>query len=365
MISNHDSDTPVSTTNDYTEFAVNTISLLDDQLASDTNSVTSPLSYSMCLAGLAFASDNTDSLLATLGYEDISDLKMLIEMTNWNNSIRTDDGTETSMISSIVFHQLIDSYGNYSFDEECRQTLADNWISTLRSPLETYYEEACELIKEACEKELSVPQFADAQEGSEYVYSALSLSDSFMKDISVKTGTFYGETTQENIQGMSLSQERNRYYETDVYQAFTLNINYSDLTIFLPKDGYSTSDINLSSAYEEFSANATSQYVDGFIPFFSLSSDLDLTDKAQSAVSGTDVLSKLLPGYDYGVSGCRQIAEFEFNEYGVEGSAVTVIGSDGDIEPQEAVEFTVDHPFKAVSTYKGLPLFTMNVASVN
>ena len=362
VISNHSSNAPVTSSSDYANFAVKTLSLLENDLSQDSNCVNSPLSYSMCLAGLAFASENADSLLETLGYEDISDLKELIELTNWNNSSKSD--TFHTIISSIVFHQLIDSYGNYSFDEECRQTLADNYVSTARSPLSTYYEEACDIIEEACEKELSVPMCDDIGEGAALVYSALSLSDNFQKHITTATGTFYGETTQENIEGMSFDGEGGRYYETVAYQAFNLNINYSDLLIFLPKDGYSTSDINLSEAYEEFNENATYQYIEGFVPYFSVSSEWDYTKQALSAIGDTDAFVKLLPGNSSSLAQCKQNADFELSQYGVEGSAVTVAES-WETAVFTTAQFTVDRPFKAVSTYEGLPLFAMNVTSVN
>lgn len=351
---------------DANKIAISSLKLLSPISDGINNSVVSPIGFSLLSAGYSLVSSNSESAIEQLGFSNNYEMELtkLLEVLNWSyhkegNSENKADQAKDSSIRSLILYQIIDSNDTFSFDEDYQQKIADNHISTLLSE-DNYLDEAEQAIKEAIDDDIQVPPFYLKTPGVT-AYSVLTLKDSAEFDST--TFTFNNGQVSKTVDGANLD-DKLLYYETDIYQAISLPISYTDLVFILPKEDFSLTDIDLASAYEELLAYGKTRRVIGKVPYFSLSSLNDLTPQTQSLMKDSIPYDKLVISSDASVmptlDGCLQDVKFTFNKHGVSGSAITMYNNTSQLG-DKPIEFVVDRPFLAISTYENLPLFAMSI----
>ena len=144
-------------------------------------------------------------------------------------------------------------------------------------------------------------------------------------------------------------------------------ISATDMTIVLPDEGVTLEQISLSEAILEFDDNAKTAALEGYVPYFKLTQQIDYTPYLGQFGIRTPLFERFVTGLPLTGVICLQKTEFEFAPKGVDGKSVTVIAAfpeSGDVSGPEPIEFEVNRPFYFVSSYRGMPLFAGSILSL-
>lgn len=346
-------------------------------IASSTNTVSSPIGLSLLLSGYALTSNNTNQTIKELGYNASTfeeDFASLMESLNWKEEFERYGESLESQIRSSIIYQIIDTDGNkIHFKEDFRKKILDSYyVSTIKSTLDTFLDDAAYAIEKSVDKKLPVPNISVNDPGVT-AYSVLTLKDQVTKEFAETKFDFYTQEGERlSVKGAIDYVSSKYYYEGETYKLLKFTINYTDLTIILPNEGVDILSIDISDAYSQSlnisnTSNTLPESVLVKVPFFEVKSpDLDLSSSI-SILSG-EKFSKLIeisdPDIDINIGGIKQTSYFSFSKEGVEGYAVTGFEKEA-TPPSKYIEFICNRPFYAISSYKAIPLFAIQINNPN
>lgn len=333
------------------------------------NSVYSPLGLALSLAGTALASNGSEKVLSELGISEESYLPLVRSLNFDFKSEPTGPGEQghNSSLRCFAFLQAIG--GNVSVNEEEASRLAELGISNISSSFKTYKDDAQAVLDELSGREMPMPNFEipSDYDAAAACYSGVSLIDSREEAGTVpgEFASYYGESIGDvdcqPIDGLY------RYYDGDGYQAMRFGISATDMTIVLPDEGVTLEQISLSEATLEFEDNAKTAALEGYVPYFKLTQQIDYTPYLSQFGIRTQLFGRFVTSLPLTGVICLQKTEFEFAPKGVDGKSVTVIAAfpeAGDVSGPEPIEFEVNRPFYFVSSYRGMPLFAGSILSL-
>lgn len=352
------------------KIALNSILLSQDQIQSATeNKLVSPIGYSLCLAGYAQASGETDALIASLGFDVSSfsaDLGSLMASLNWYDQSKGTSVDKDSKIVTLILDQIVDGTGAITFNKDYQNQIASDYVSTQESTPKTFLADAQKAIEKTLGMSVKMPP-VDMGDMGVVIYSALGLKDSANLTHNTNSLSFRGLQGTQDVKDYSFSGLDLSYYEGSNYQAVTFPISYTDMTIILPKDGYTLQDVDMGRAYQEFKEKSAKTAVACQVPYFSLDSVNNLTEKTATLIQGTTPVSRLVTTVqELSLASCFQSNRFVFSENGVEGTSVTAMSVTTTAAPDKKtyIPFKADHPFYAVSSYMEVPLFSMAITDI-
>jgi hypothetical protein len=334
--------------------------------SSKQNTLTSPIGFSLAMAGYAQASDNTDALIQALGFNDIDfskELKELMAALNWDEEPR-ETGMPCTRIATLILDQIVDDSQTLSFNKEYRDQLTDSYVSTQKSSSASFLKDAQDVFEKALGVNVSMPPVNTDIPGA-ITYSGLYLKDSTIFADNL-TFPFQSSTGSKSVKGLELKDIYD-YYEGTTYQALTVPIHRTALTFILPKEGYSLADVDFLSAYQETTQKEAGYHIKGEVPYFSLEATTDYSTECSTLTQGTSGFSKLVtPTTGYPANSSFQQTRFSFSERGVEGISITETSTAiSAITSDKYATFICDRPFYAVSSYDGLPLFGMAIDEIS
>ena len=347
-------------------------------ITSSTNTVSSPIGLSLLLSGYALTSNNAKQTINELGYNASTfeeDFASLMESLNWKEEFEINGESLESQIRSSIIYQIIDTNGDkIHFKEDFRKKILDAYYtSTIKSTLDTFLDDAAYAIEKSVDKKLPVPNISVA-DPSVTAYSVLTLKDQVTEDFTETKFDFYTQEGERlSVTGAIDYVSSKYYYEGETYKLLKFPINYTDLTIILPNEGIDILSIDISDAYSQsLNINNTENTLPESalikVPFFEVKSpDLDLSSSI-SILSG-EKFSKLIeisdPDIDINIGGIKQTSYFSFSKEGVEGYAVTAFEKEDSTPPSNYIEFICNRPFYAISSYKAIPLFAIQINNPN
>lgn len=328
------------------------------------NYILSPSSLLLAEGAIASVSDNID--LDEFGFSDAKeDLSSLLNA--WNFDYSSESGASEACFKSAVLHQQVGS--RYQFDEDKMDEFGEDHVSTMISNLDTYREDAQNFFDENIGLKMNMP---NTENSSIITYGAIKIKDKVLSAFEKKNTKFYlDDGTNVSVPSYYIASSDYpidiHYYDGDRYIAFDFRINYTDMLIVLPDKGEDISTIDIADAYQQFQESSVYKQMFGYIPFFHVTNEnIDITSAVSSKVDAdAKIYSKLLKDGTYndlGLSNVIQSCDFEFDEYGVEGEAVTkaiYVGSNG--STPSGVTIKVDRPFYAISMKDDFPLFVSRI----
>ena len=346
--------------------------------------VVSPASLLLAAGGLSAVSDNFND--ASFGLENSAeDINYLLRNWNleeyktccfWNNDRQeTEEFLELRhLLKSCVLHQQVGNH--YTFDEEKRNNVNDDYISTMVSSSDSRKNDAEYFFKNGLGMNINVP---DSEIDSGVItYGALKLVDSPNMPFYEEKNFFNFEDGKKQIDTFSLGYEddpssisRIYYYNGENYQAFKFDIAITNMLIILPNEGVDINTINVTKVYKDFMDNNEHRRAVGYVPYFhNCTNSLDVTSSINGSLNGNEVFySKLLKDdvfNDLELYKVLQTSDFNFNKNGVAGESITAICSAGSAGPEDIeniVHLNVDRPFYAFSLYEDFPLFINKVTN--
>lgn len=332
----------------------------------DGNYVLSPSSYLLAVSGLASVTEGfTDS---SFGLEDATnDTQKLL--TAWNFEYSDLEEGDYCFFKSAILHQQIGS--GYAFGEEKREEFNQKHISTMVSNNQEYLVDAQKFFQDEIGLDLAIPDLK--VDNGCATYAGLKMKDYvanglYKKDCSFTTSANKKITTTAYSFGSSTYGKAVQYFDGTNYQAFKVNINYTDLLIVLPDKNVDLTSIDVAETYKDYLENAETKRAYGYVPFFHAKTEgEDISEALTKKLSGNvKPYSRLLEKgvtNDLIVNAVLQSSDFEFNEYGVAGESVTVVGSDTSPSPDAStpIELNVDRPFYAISLKDDFPIFVSMV----
>lgn len=335
----------------------------------DGNYVYSPLGLALSLAGTALASNGSEKTLSELGISEEGYLSLVRSLNFDFKREPTGPGEQghNSSLRCFAFLQAIG--GNVSVNEEEASRLAELGISNISSSFKTYKDDAQAVLDELSGRDMPMPNFeipADF-DAAAACYSGVSLIDSREEagTIAGEFASYYGESIDEvdcqPIDGLY------RYYDGEGFQAMRFGISVTDMTIVLPDEGVGLEEISLSDAASEFEDNAKATLLEGYVPYFKLTSQIDYTPYLGQFGIRTPLFGRFVTSLPLTGVICLQKTEFEFAPKGVDGKSVTVTAAfpeAGDVIGPEPIEFDVNRPFYFVSSYRGMPIFAGSILSL-
>lgn len=343
--------------------------------------VVSPASLLLAAGGLSAVSDNFND--ASFGLENSAeDINYLLRYWNleeyergyfWNNE--TEDFLELrQLLKSCVLHQQVGEH--YAFDEEKRNNVNDDYISTMVSSSDSRKKDADSFFKNGLGMNIEVPD--SGINSGVITYGALKLVDSPNMPFYEEKNFFNFEDGKRQIDTFSLGYEddpssisRIYYYNGENYEAFKFDIAMTDMLIILPNEGIDINTINVAKAYKDFMANNEYRRAVGYVPYFhNCTNSLNVTSSIMDSLNGNEVFySKLLKDdvfNDLDLYKVLQTNDFNFNKNGVTGESITEIALAGSIGPgiiENLLYLNVDRPFYAFSLYEDFPLFINKVTN--
>ena len=335
------------------EAAKASIGYVEEAIKDD--SVVSPIGFSLCLGAVGVNSACPEVALSRLGLSE-DGYKPLLDCLNYQ------DGE--SALRSTAFAQLIHSDGSLHYVEGRRQQMMEEYgISSIESSVGSYENDALDLMEICLGKRIPLPSLEgiDFSTDLALVYSALSLNDSVLKMNSEQLSfhSVDGETL--SLEGYAGKRTGEIYLEADSYKALKLVLDNTSLCLFLPDEGEYAS-FDLAEAYVRLLNEPELVRADVQVPYFSLETEVDLTDQGKAVKEGAGAMVKLFVEPLDSVT-TKQRCRFEFDSRGLEGEQVTIdvsVPTSGPPtptpEPRE-VSFHADRPFYFVSSFIGIPLF--------
>ncbi len=335
-------------------------------LSSMNNGVVSPASYLLAVAGLQAVSSNMD-FSASLGLQE-GDLKELMEA--WNYSYEVDgngmSSDERSEMKALVLHQQVGE--TYKFDAEKRKAVADDYVSTMKSSLSGYHQDAKNFFHDAG-FQLEPPDPQLTVDGV-LTYGALKMKDC-VEQLHSENKPFLDKSVNAYCFGSDYDPQSVSYAKGPDFCAFTLPVRFTSLLVVLPDEGVALNDIDLGEAFDYFRANHTDEFAMGYLPYFHVASDnVDLTRSLASKLTGDEIpFDRLLEKgvvNNLGLDRVLQSSDFEFNRHGVSGESITVIAYSGSAGPKEheIKRIEVNRPFYCLSMKNGFPLFANKVTAL-
>lgn len=334
----------------------------------DENYVLSPSSYLLAVAGFASAGDGFDNSKFGLETNAASDTDKLLKA--WNFEYDDKEDGNYCYFRSAILHQQVGE--KYAFDREKREELNKNHISTMVSDFETYRSDAKSFFKDKIGLSLEIPD-AQLEGDSVLTYGGIKMKDYVANGLGKENKPFVTSsnnniTTPAYSFGSQKVGKRVDYYKGENYQAFKVDIHYTDLLIVLPDENVAISSVDVAEAYQNYLNNKGSRAAYGYVPFFHAKTEAEfITEALTNKLTGNETLySKLLEDdvtNDLAVASVIQSSDFEFNEYGVSGESITMIVSDSAPAPDETtpIELNVNRPFYAISLKDDFPIFASMV----
>lgn len=347
--------------------ALKTLKTLDPFFKENLNTenlVVSPASYLLAVSGLYAVSSDCNYEAYGLS-EGFLDLKNLLE--SWNYEVKREE-SDTSFNAASLYQQVGDAY---KFDTNKRNELKDKYISTLVSKNSSFKSDAKKFFKEVMNVEFNIPVRDDFNNGI-ITYGALSMRDTVVNGLSTRDNNFnFIDGTNKEVSttvfGSTTYPKYLPYYAGENYEAFVYGISETSLLIIIPNNGIDLNSIDISLSYEEFMNNKKIEATVGYIPYFHVNSDLDLSSSYLSNETHKEkYYDKLLVDgtiNDLKIEGVLQSCDFKFDRYGVAGRAITVMPGAGSVAPEEheVIRLNVDRPFIAISLKDNFPLFVSKV----
>lgn len=337
---------------------------LTDEKAEDT--VLSPATYSLAMAGLSAVSDNFNyDAFGLINAEE--DVKALLEA--WNFKFKNYTGE--TFFRSAVLHQQVGP--TYAFDKSKQEAVSDHYISTMVSSHESYRKDADKFFDKKIGLKLKVPDLNLKSDGV-VTYGVLK-----MKDYVANDGLFHRHmpftfksglgTADSYVFAVREDPKKVAYYRGGNYEVFKVNIRNTDLMIVLPNEEVNINHVNITEAYTNFVNEAELVPAFGYVPFFHNKVEgLNLTDTLENVITHNEIyMSKLLKDDVYNdlvIDAVVQSNDFEFNKYGVAGESMTAVSGCTSTGPlyDEPIDLSVNRPFYAFSLKDKYPIFINKVS---
>ena len=343
------------------------------------NRVLSPASFALCMGASLKISTHVEDFAKAMGFsQDVdSDFNALFDGLNWVEEQR---GGRLETASSIRTAALVQQVGDtFRIDPEKAEEVGEGRIPTCISTSDSYLKDAEKVFEEAIGLELSIPNKDNPppMEGL-VIYNALKLQDSLKNPEKGRKQAFHAEdgSTEEGT-FLTLSPETGEtysYYKGENYSALRVPVRFTDLLYILPDEGYTLLDVDLSKAYDAFTANNYRTLVEGYYPHFEASTYVELSSILNGLLNGEQrwsdrILEDGVPRILF-PEDILQISTFRFDENGVAGESLTYMtepispGPGGD-EEEDYVLFECDRPFYCISLYDDFPLFINRIATLS
>ena len=350
--------------------ATKTLSVFDE-LFQDVNKkdyLVSPASFLLAATGVAAVSDEVD--LSSYGINDASkDVKSLLESWNFVYEDNNKFNPQYCRFDSAILHQQVGR--TYHFDKNKQKEISDSYIATSVASLKDYHKQATSYFHDTVGLSIPIPD-PNLRDDGVITYGAIKMKDYVPKGLVSGMRDFTTDSKTSKVDSYIFGGQHDphhlKYYQSENYQAFELNISYTSLLIVLPNEGVTLEDISISEAYSSFNSNK--EYIDayGYVPYFHLTEEnIDLTKyfpnkgRYYSRLLSDGVIN------DLGLSKVLQSSDFEFDKYGVSGESITVIsfssGSSHTETTATPLEINVDRPFYAISLKDGFPLFVNKISN--
>lgn len=149
--------------------------------------------------------------------------------------------------------------------------------------------------------------------------------------------------------------------EAESFIAVRLKMRYSELWIYLPKDGYTVEDVQNNLMFgDEEELTARTVDVSMVMPRFKIENKVDCTSDFKELAGDEKFYGVTSAGL--GIGQASQQVSIEVNESGVQGKAVTeakvYFGSVCIPDTDEQLQFIVDRPFVFLASYQNTEVFT-------
>lgn len=332
--------------------------------------VYSPASFLLATAGLSAVSENFNNSAYGINNAE-EDVKSLLEAWNFAEKEKSVHTAKDTYFKSCVLHQQVGE--TYAFDNNKQEKVSDNYISSMVSSFDTYINDAQKFFDKKIDIDLKIPDIG-LDSDAVLTYSALKMKDTVVNGLGVSSKPFKYKNGIENTKAYSFGSEtfpqHMEYYRGENYYVFKRSIRATELMIILPDDGADISSVNVKDAYDNYYLNKIMGSAYGYIPYFhNKTLGSNISHSITSNLNGTEILySKLLRDdvvNDLVVAGVFQSNDFEFSQYGVSGSSITVIPGAGSPGPGEDVpiNLSVDRPFYAISLMDDFPIFVNKVSN--
>lgn len=353
----------------------------------DKNSVISPLStYFAFLIAAQISSGNTrKEILDTLNLKDdqnlVNDIRILYNASQKEK--KEEDGVSLRQIvsNSIWFDKSV------RFQEGILDKIGDDvYASSYQVDFQNDVKKANEVIQEYV-KEMThgmIDKDFHFSENSDVILMNTlylkTLWNDFGKDLELSKDTYRftnRDSSKKDIQLMTFPEQIGRAYHKADYSSFEV-VSQGDISLrfILPKDDKDIGDIMTPSVLEEVS-KATYSGIDDIEKKEYLTTCYFPSFIAQSDESITSIMERMgihdlfnancdvtpLTSEKMNFDKVRHIAKLDVDRKGIEGSAVTIISSDGGMMPDEYEkvheDFILDRAFGYVIQDRyGIPLFT-------
>lgn len=354
-------------------------SLIDDtntvMKENENNAIFSPISFYNALTTASLLSNNGLNFMSKFGYSSESEYqkdflnisKALLMQQDNNNYIKSINFVDYLNINTLNEDFLIETGEKYDIS---------SFNYPLASDLASY---TMEFIKNVINIDVSLsPELLSNVINGAFAFNCLKVKDKSSYDLTEEKQTFRNldgtskemEFVSDNFRGKFYNDEENKVY------IFDLNIYPTNLMIILPYEGVDINIVNLNRL-DLFLENAEEMTLHVNMPPFSLSSGLvnysylldkyDFNYENKPYDKSIELVTKDTSYFDESLffTNFYQSATFSFDENGIEGEAVSIIGA-GDMasDPSYDLEIDVDRPFYAISLYKDLPLFVNKITNL-
>lgn len=339
------------------------------------NTSVSPASYMLSIAALSSITKGMDNAAFGLGEDAKSDLEQMLQAWNFakGSAFRFERGLCCDFKCGIL-HQQVGT--RYQFALEKQNRIANNYVKTIVSSLQSYNQDATSYLKNELGFKMDAPNPGLTEDGV-ITYGAFKMKDNVFSGLDVAKNTFRFKEGRLLIDTYAFGSEYDpllvTYYKGKEYIAFEFQIAMTTMLIVLPDEGIDINEIDLASAIREFDSGKTNVKAMGYVPFFHIRTDsINLTERLTRKLTGEETpYSELLDDSspkDLKFKDILQSNDFEFNQFGVEGESITACAAAvmaGPMRPQKPILIQVDRPFYAVSRLDGFPLFINKVFSPN
>ncbi len=366
------------------------LSLKDNNYSSSNNKIYSPICFLIDYLSLGFSS-NKEDFYSSYNFSSIDETK---EMYN----------SLVSLFNSKLYeeNELVSDFKNYNFYfispiEDKNKDLDISYLETLNKTLNiasfannkannkvSSAEYINEIIKDKTNIDLGKDQY-QFEEPYAFAINALNIEDSFKNEKEIKKEKF------NNLNGSVTNNKDYVYIKTSILYkaslddinatAYKFNINNTSLIYVVNNNGningIDISSLDLSNVkFELITTNIKDHGFEVYLPSFKLDSQNSTTSIDEVFAShkiDTNTLFKkvvknntLLASYSTMIT--KQFNEFEFNEKGVKGKSVTILGPSGGVD--ETIydqKFIIDSPhylFSVLNDDYNTPIFSMKITNL-
>lgn len=365
------------------------LSLKDDNNSSANNKIYSPIGFLIDYLSLGFSSSKED-FYTSYNFSSIDETKEIY------NSL-------VSLFNSKLYeeNELVSDFKNFNFYfispiEDKNKDLDISYLETLNKSLniasfandKTTNISSAEYINEVIKDKTNIDLGKDTysfEEPCAFAINALNIEDSFKNEKEIKKEKF------NNLDGSITDNKDYVYIKTSILYkailddinatAYKFNINNTSLIYVVSNNGninyIDISSLDLSNIkFELITTNIKDHGFEVYLPSFKLDEQNSNTSIdevfASHKIETNTLFEKVIKNNTllstYSTMTTKQFNEFEFNEKGIKGKSVTILGpSGGEDETIYDQKFIIDSPhylFSVLNDDYNTPIFSMKITNL-